>query len=49
MPLVVRKAQRPPAETRAALGLPDGVRVAVLIYGGHRAELELREDFLPPG
>jgi hypothetical protein len=87
VPLVVRRAQRPPAEVRtrhgrvippdeeragfegrcpclltsplssptrlpqvrAELGLSPEVRIAVLIYGGHRAELSVREDFLPPG
>jgi hypothetical protein len=34
---------------RAELALPPGARIAVLIYGGHKAALEVREDFLPPG
>jgi L-arabinokinase len=31
------------------MGWPAGAKVVVLIYGGHKAQLELREDFLPPG
>ncbi|KAI8470791.1 MAG: Transglutaminase-like superfamily-domain-containing protein [Monoraphidium minutum] len=49
VPLVVRHAQRSPEQVRAEMGLDPGVRIAVLIYGGHRAELAVREDFLPPG
>ena len=49
VPLVVRHARRFPAAVREELGLPEGVRLAVLIHGGHRAELRVREDFLPPG
>jgi L-arabinokinase len=34
---------------RLELGLPMDVRLAVLIHGGHKAELDVREDFLPAG
>jgi hypothetical protein len=53
VPLVVRRARRPAAEVRAELGLAPldagGPQIAVLIYGGHRAEIPVRADFLPPG
>lgn len=31
------------------MGIPPGVRMAVLLHGGHKNELPVREDFLPPG
>jgi L-arabinokinase len=34
---------------RQQMGWPEEQQVAVLIYGGHKAQLELREDALPPG
>eukprot|EP00775_Hariotina_reticulata_P002038 gene2038-2360_t len=49
VPLVVRHARRFPAQVRQELGLPADARLAVLIHGGHKAELPVREDFLPPG
>ncbi|GBF96473.1 L-arabinokinase-like, partial [Raphidocelis subcapitata] len=49
VPLVVRHAHKSAEQVRSELSLPPGVRIAVLIYGGHRASLEVREDFLPPG
>lgn len=36
-------------QVRQELGLPADARLAVLIHGGHKAELPVREDFLPPG
>lgn len=36
-------------QVREELGLPQDVRLTVLIHGGHKAELDVREDFLPPG
>lgn len=39
----------PLPQVREQLGLPLNVRLAVLIHGGHKAELDVREDFLPPG
>jgi hypothetical protein len=35
VPLVARRAQRAPAETRAALGLPPDERVVLTSFGGH--------------
>jgi len=49
---VVQRAFRVPlvvSQVRAELGLPLDVRLTVLIHGGHKAELDVREDFLPPG
>lgn len=34
---------------RQELGLGQDVRLAVLIYGGHKAQMDLKEDFLPQG
>lgn len=39
----------PLPQVREELGLPLNIRLAVLIHGGHKAELDVREDFLPPG
>uniref|UniRef100_A0A383W3L1 L-arabinokinase n=1 Tax=Tetradesmus obliquus TaxID=3088 RepID=A0A383W3L1_TETOB len=49
VPLVVRHARKFPAQVREELGLPLDAKLAVLIHGGHKAELRVTEDFLPPG
>lgn len=37
------------AQVRAELGLAPDARLAVLIHGGHKAELSVTRDFLPAG
>ncbi|WIA12875.1 hypothetical protein OEZ85_006496 [Tetradesmus obliquus] len=36
-------------QVREELGLPLDAKLAILIHGGHKAELRVTEDFLPPG
>ena len=49
VPLVVRHCQKFPAQVRSELQLSPDVKLAVLIHGGHKSDMNVREDFLPPG
>lgn len=37
------------SQVREELGLAPDAKLAVLLHGGHKAELNVTEDFLPPG
>lgn len=49
LPLVSRRARRSRQEVRAALGIPQDVKMLLLGFGGHMAAWRLEEGFVPPG